>query len=195
MARRAHSEARRTSFVAEALPHLAALYNFAVALAGVTDAEDLVQVTCVRALEHLDSFRPGTNARAWLFTILRNEWISRHRREQRRIILESGATEDAMEEKYDEAADLETLLIHQRWSAEIQSALLALPEHHRLPVYLKDVEGFGYREIAAIVDCPLGTVMSRLARGRATLRAALVEQARERGLLPTAAKAKLRYGV
>ena len=162
---------------------MAALYNFARALAGENDAEDLVQMTCMRALERFDSYRPGTNVRAWLFTILRNEWISRHRRTHRRAGLEQCLPAELVEEVYDEAADLETLLINQRWSAEIQAALLALPEGYRLPVYLKDVEGFGYREIAEVIDRPIGTVMSRLARGRAALRTALTQQARERGLL------------
>ncbi|HUI25552.1 MAG TPA: sigma-70 family RNA polymerase sigma factor [Candidatus Kryptonia bacterium] len=172
-------------FDEEVLPHLTALYNFASALAGADEAEDLVQVTCVRALEHFDSYRPGTNVRAWLFTILRNESVSRHRREQRRALLEPGVPVDVIEEVYDDAADLETLLINQRWSAEIKAALLDLPENYRLPVYLKDVEGFGYREIAEVVGCPMGTVMSRLARGRAALRATLTQQARERGLVST----------
>jgi RNA polymerase sigma-70 factor (ECF subfamily) len=177
---RTHSSAQ---FEVEALPHLPALYNFAVALAGAADAEDLVQTTCVRALEHLDTYQPGTNIRAWLFTILRNQWVSQHRRIQRGTLLEVCPTDEVAEIR-DEGADLETVLMDRRWSAEIKAALLALPEHHRLPVYLKDVEGFGYREIAEIAGCPLGTVMSRLARGRAALRAALLQQARERGLLP-----------
>jgi len=181
LAVRTHS---RALFETEALPHLPALYNFALALAGASDAEDLVQTTCVRALENLDAYRPGTNMRAWLLTILRNEWVSRHRRSQRRTAVEvcSGA-EDAAE-LCDETADLEAVLMDRRWSAEIKAALLALPEGYRLPVYLKDVEGFGYREIAEIAGCPIGTVMSRLARGRASLRAALVQQAHERGILP-----------
>lgn len=178
---RTHSSAQ---FEVEALPHLPALYNFAVALAGAADAEDLVQTTCVRALEHLDTYQPGTNIRAWLFTILRNQWVSRHRSIQRGALLEVCPTDDAVAEIPDDGADLEAALMDRRWSAEIKAALVALPEHHRLPVYLKDVEGFGYREIAEIAGCPLGTVMSRLARGRAALRVALVQQARERGLLP-----------
>ena len=180
---------RRTLFEAEALPHLPALFNFALALAGPGDAEDLVQTTCVRALERFDSYQPGTNIRAWLFTILRNEWFSRQRRNQRRMVLEPCAKPEGVDEFQDDTTDLEAVLMDRRWAAEINAALLALPESFRLPVYLKDVEGFGYREIAAIVGCPLGTVMSRLARGRATLRAALVQQARERGWLPAPADA------
>jgi len=179
----AHSKARRAPFEAEALPQLPALYNFALALAGTDDAEDLVQTTCVRALERFDSYRPGSNIRAWLFTILRHEWVSRHRRRQRLTLVETDNPDEAIVDLRDETPDLEAALIDRRWSKEIKAALLDLPESYRLPVYLKDIEGFGYREIADIVGCPLGTVMSRLSRGRAALRAVLVGQARERGIL------------
>jgi len=192
LAIRTHSSAH---FEVEALPHLPALYNFAAALAGASEAEDLVQATCVRALENIDSYQPGTNMRAWLFTILRNQWVSGHRRTRRRTLLEVSPGEGESGELADEAADLEVILMDRRWSAEVRDALLALPEGYRLPVYLKDVEGFAYRDIAEIVGCPLGTVMSRLARGRAALRAALVEQARERGLLPTPAHTDERDGL
>jgi RNA polymerase sigma-70 factor (ECF subfamily) len=174
----------RALFETEALPHLTALYNFAVALAGATEAEDLVQTTCVRALEHLDSYQPGTNMRAWLFTIARNAWISQYRAARRSPLGDLYAGEPDGAGVPEPAADLETLLVDRRWSAEIKAALLGLAESYRLPVYLKDVEGFSYREIAEVTGCPLGTVMSRLSRGRASLRAALVRQARERGLLP-----------
>jgi RNA polymerase sigma-70 factor (ECF subfamily) len=114
-----------------------------------------------------------------MFTILKNEFISRYRRERRRA---ERPLELAV--PLDNPADgLEAVLIAQKWDAEVRDALLALPESFRLPVYLKDLAGFAYREIAEIVDCPLGTVMSRLARGRALLRAALAKQATERGLL------------
>ncbi len=79
--------------------------------------------------------------------------------------------------------DLEELLIEQQWSEEVRAALVALPETYRVPVFLKDVAGFAYREIAEVAGCPLGTVMSRLARGRALLRATLLRQARERGIV------------
>jgi RNA polymerase sigma-70 factor (ECF subfamily) len=185
---------KNARFERDALPHLAALYNFAVAVAGPADAEDLVQTTCVRALEHFESYQPGTNIRAWLFTILRNESVSRQRHRHRRALTELLGDEEPGDVE-DETADLEVALMDQRWAAEIQAALLALPEAHRLPVYLKDVEGFSYREIAEIAGCPLGTVMSRLARGRAALRRALAPQARERGLLPAAADAGSQHGL
>jgi RNA polymerase sigma-70 factor (ECF subfamily) len=172
--------ARRARFEAELLPHLRALYRFALALDAADEAEDLVQITCARALEHHGRYRLDTNARAWLFTILRNELVSRRRRGARERSL---ATERALLEA-DEAADsVELLLLDQRWSEEIRTALATLDERYRTPVYLKDVEGFGYREIADVLHCPLGTVMSRLARGRTLLRALLLRQATERGFV------------
>ena len=155
------------------------LYDFACALVPPAEAEDLTQVACLRALEHWEAFAPGTSFKAWMFTILKNEFISRYRRERRRA---ERPLELAV--PLDNPADgLEAVLIAHQWDAEVRDSLFALPETFRLPVYLKDVAGFAYREIADIVDCPLGTVMSRLARGRALLRAALAKQATERGLL------------
>jgi RNA polymerase sigma-70 factor (ECF subfamily) len=155
------------------------LYDFACTLVPPPEAEDLTQVTCLRALERWETFTAGTSLKAWMFTILKNEFIDRYRRERRRaeLPLDLALPLDCP------AEGLEAVLIAHRWNAEVRDALLALPEGFRLPVYLKDVAGFAYREIADIVDCPLGTVMSRLARGRALLRAALAKQATERGLL------------
>jgi RNA polymerase sigma-70 factor, ECF subfamily len=171
--------ARRARFEAELVPHLGALYRFALALKA-DDAEDLVQAACTRALERESSYRPDTNARAWLFTILRNELVSRRRRLVRDRNLES---ERALLEADAAVQSVELLLLDRRWSEEIAAALDALAERYRTPVYLKDVEGFSYREIADVLHCPLGTVMSRLARGRTLLRALLLRQATERGLV------------
>ena len=173
--------ARRARFEAELLPHLGALYRFAVALRAADEAEDLVQATCARALEHHASYRLETNARAWLFTILRNELVSRRRRLERERNLE---LERALLDGDAAAESVELLLLDRRWSEEIAAALDALAERYRTPVYLKDVEGFSYREIADVLHCPLGTVMSRLARGRTLLRSLLLRQATERGLVP-----------
>lgn len=171
---------RRARFEADLVPHIGALYRFACTLATASDAEDLVQTTCARALERFDAYREDTNLRAWLCTVLRNEFISGQRRAKRERDLQSGFA--ALPFPSTEPS-LETLLIAQRWSGEIREALLALPEIYRTPLYLKDVEGFAYRDIARIVGCPLGTVMSRLSRGRSLLRAALLRQAAEQGLV------------
>lgn len=175
-------KATRARFDAELLPHLDALHRFAVALRAADEAEDLVQVTCARALEHHARYRPDSNARAWLFTILRNELVSRRRRLARERDL---ASERTLLAAGSAASSVELLLLDRRWSEEIRAALASLAERYRTPVYLKDVEGFSYREIADVLHCPLGTVMSRLARGRTLLRGLLVRQATERGLVRT----------
>lgn len=172
--------ARRARFEADLLPHLGALQRFAHALDAVDEAEDLVQITCARALEHHGSYRPDSNLRAWLFTILRNELVSRRRRLERERSLRS---ERALLEAEARAESVELLLLDARWADEIRTALASLAERFRTPVYLKDVEGFSYREIADVLHCPLGTVMSRLARGRTLLRALLLRQATERGFV------------
>jgi RNA polymerase sigma-70 factor (ECF subfamily) len=143
---------------------------------------DVVQIACLRAFERFASYRPGSDFRAWLFTILRNEFVSRWRRERRRAAVEQ-ANSGVVLALTDRCPDLEAALIEQQWSDEVREALLGLPETYRLPVYLKDVTGLAYREIAQVVGCPIGTVMSRLARGRALLRGALARQARERGII------------
>ena len=172
--------ARRAHFEGEIVPHLGALYRFACALRAADEAEDLVQATCARALERHDRYRTDTNVRAWLFTILRNELVSVRRRSERERERRLAA---ASEIGPATTRSVELLLVDRGWSDEIRAALGGLAETYRTPVYLKDVEGFSYREIAAVLDCPLGTVMSRLARGRALLRAALLRQAVERGVV------------
>lgn len=155
------------------------LYGFACALVPPVEADDLIQLACLRAFEHWGRFEPGTSFKTWIFTILKNAFIDRHRRElrwsERRLDLAVPIDGPA--------EGLESALIANQWNAEVRDALGALPEGFRVPVYLKDVCGFAYREIAVIVGCPLGTVMSRLSRGRAMLRTALAKQATERGLL------------
>ena len=171
----------RASFEAELRRCLDALYDFACALAPPPEADDLVQATCLRALERYTAFAPGTNFKAWIFTVLKNEFVTRQRRERRQS---EAPLELAIPLGVGEAVDdLEAMLIENQWSDEVREALLALPERFRVAVYLKDVAGFAYREIAEIAGCPLGTVMSRLARGRALLRGTLLKQARDRGLL------------
>lgn len=138
-----------------------------------------MQTACLRAFERFAGFRAGSDFRAWIFTILRNEFVSGWRRERRHV----GAERVLLLLPKDCGPDLEEVLIEQQWSDEVRAALVALPETYRVPVFLKDVAGFAYREIAEVAACPLGTVMSRLARGRALLRATLLRQARERGIV------------
>jgi RNA polymerase sigma-70 factor, ECF subfamily len=181
------TKAAPAAFEAQVRGVLDALYGFACALVPPPEADDLTQVACLRALEHWDRFTPGTSFKTWIFTILKHELIDRYRHERRW----SERRLDAATPLEGAADGLEAVLIAHQWDVEVRDALLALPEGFRVPVYLKDVAGFAYREIAEIADCPLGTVMSRLARGRALLRAALAKQATERGLLRAAAARRM----
>jgi RNA polymerase sigma-70 factor (ECF subfamily) len=153
------------------MPHLDAAFNYARWLTrSDVDAEDLVQEACVRAMRFLSSLRDG-NARPWLFAIVRNTWYSRHARAdtpaQRQAAHHSG------EERPDEAFDPEQQLVQQDTVARVRRGLEALPAEFREVVVLRDIEGLSYKEIAEALRLPVGTVMSRLSRGRERLVASL----------------------
>ena len=177
-------------FERESLSHIDALYSGALRLTRHQhDAEDLVQDTYVRAFRASASFRAGTNMRAWLFRIMHNAFISSYRKAQRRP-KESGGeqVEDwqlARAASHDStglrSAETEALALLP--GGDIQDALNDLRDDYREAVYLADVEGFSYKEIAEIMGTPIGTVMSRIHRGRGLLRASLEQYARERGYL------------
>lgn len=177
-------------FEHEALSHIDALYSGALRLTRHQhDAEDLVQDTYVRAFRASTSFKAGTNMRAWLFRIMHNAFISSYRKAQRRP-KESGGeqVEDwqlARAASHDStglrSAEAEALALLPE--GDIQDALNDLRDDYREAVYLADVEGFSYKEIAEIMGTPIGTVMSRIHRGRGLLRASLEQYARERGYL------------
>ena len=171
-----------SAFEREALSALDSLYRTARRLSrDRADAEDLVQDTFLKAFRAADRFEPGTNLRAWLFTILHNTARNRFRDRAREVVSVNG-------EVVDRAADAspvgargapgalsagvdtpETLLLRDTLSAELQSAIDALPESFREAVWLRDVEEFSYAEIAEMLDVPVGTVMSRISRGRRLL--------------------------
>ncbi len=176
-------------FEREVLPHLSALYQFAVELAGLDDAEDLVQTAVLRAWQRRALARPDRSLRPWLFAILRHEWIDECRRRQR-----VGRCDNVTEELLltPLSSDPMALVAQQRNARRVRDALRALPEAFRWPVYLKDVEGFGYREIGEILGLPIGTVMSRLARGRALLRERLEEVAADSGVAGSRSVARKR---
>jgi RNA polymerase sigma-70 factor, ECF subfamily len=184
---------RREAFVRDAVPYLDQLYSAALRYTrNPADAEDLVQETFVRAYDKFHQFRPGTNLKAWLYRILTNSYINRYRRQQRRPE-EVSADADPDFSLYDRiagsaAASTEQQVLEQLTDAEVTQALSDLPEQFRIAVYLADVEGFSYAEISEIMDTPIGTVMSRLHRGRSRLQRALYEYARERGLIDDDAK-------
>jgi RNA polymerase sigma-70 factor (ECF subfamily) len=189
------TERRRRRFEREAVPYLDQMYAAALRMTRrPADAEDLVQDTFARAFDSFDRFEEGTNIRAWLYRILTNTFINDYRKRQRRPTQQS--TADTIEDwQLAEAAShtpsglksAETAALERLPDTEVKRALADLPEDFRLAVYLADVEGFPYKEIADIMDVPIGTVMSRLHRGRRRLRAELEEYARDQGISTTPA--------
>lgn len=161
----------RDRFKKLALPHLTAVYRFAVQLAGVDRAEDLTQETFLRAWQHFDQFDPDTHCRAWLFRILHNVWISQWRKT--RLELPVADLEEVRAEPW---YDWERERSDADLSADMQSALAQLPETFRWAVLLADVEELSYQEIATALECPIGTVMSRISRGRRMLARLLNER-------------------
>ncbi|MFO0695643.1 MAG: sigma-70 family RNA polymerase sigma factor [Polyangiales bacterium] len=181
---------RRAEFEREALPHLDALYGAALRLTrSPSDAEDLVQDTILKAYRFYDRFEVGTNLKAWLLKILTNTFINRYRRGVReRGVFEGGSAEpvgdgvmsrSAMRGLLDPVEDAQRGLL----LAEIQAALDELPEDYRLMILLADVEELSYKEIADVVGCPIGTVMSRLHRARKQMQTRLVAQAEALGIV------------
>ncbi len=182
--------ALRDRFERDVLPLLPSLYGAALRLTRKpADAEDLVQDTYLRAFRGFGGFQEGTNLKAWLYRILTNSFINTYRKKQREPQIVEGP--DDVDEWYlfdrlgsrnvEESAENEVL--DQIPDADVQTALESLPENFRLAVLLADVEGFSYKEIAEIMDVPIGTVMSRLHRGRKALEKALWDTAKERGLV------------
>lgn len=177
----------RGRFEREALPLLSNLYSAALRLTrNPADAEDLVQETYLRAYRGFGSFRPGTNLRAWMYRILTNTFINAYRKRQRepQTVPDDGIDEWYLYDRLAAAeASAETEVLERIPDEDVRAALDALPEGFRMAVLLADVEGFSYREIAEILGIPIGTVMSRLHRGRRALEKALWEKARERGIV------------
>jgi RNA polymerase sigma-70 factor (ECF subfamily) len=162
---------RRSQFDALALPHLRSIYRLARQMAGVERAEDLTQETFLKAWARFQTFDPSTNCRAWLCRILHNTWISEWRKTRLELPI-ADVDEMPAEPGYDwEQERLGTVM-----SADMQWALEQLPDPHRFAVLLADVEELTYQEIAQAMECPIGTVMSRINRGRRMLRRLLHER-------------------
>ena len=179
----------RADFEREALPHLQALYSAAVRLTrNERDAEDLVQDALLRAYRFFDSFQPGTNCKAWLFRILTNVFCNRYREREREheILTEAKSSEANIEQFFagqQGRRDMDTALLGRLVSEDVERALAQIPEDFRLAVILADLEDFSYKEIAEIMECPAGTVMSRLYRGRKLLQGLLFDYAVEQGIV------------
>lgn len=154
----------RQHFEAVAMPHLTAVYRLAWQLGGARLADDLTQETFLRAWTHFDQFDPATNCRAWLCRILHNAWVTQWRKT--RLELPIGDVAEVSTEPY---YDWEGDFIREEVSADMTWALGQLPEAFRFAVLLADVEELTYQEIAAAMGCPIGTVMSRINRGRRML--------------------------
>ena len=176
-------EEKRKEFEELALQYMDSLYGVALRMTrDVTEAQDLVQDVFLRAYRFFDRFEKGTNFKAWLFKILKNVYINKYRRESRMPqmvdVFGVEASNSLQISKTPENEVFDKLL-----DDEITDAMDALPEEFRFAIVLSDLQGFSYKEIAEILDCPIGTVMSRLHRGRKLLRDSLYGYAKERGYI------------
>ncbi|MCK9870563.1 sigma-70 family RNA polymerase sigma factor [Nocardiopsis dassonvillei] len=192
------AEEREERFERDVLPFLDQLYSAALRMTrNPADAEDLVQETFAKAFGSFHQFKQGTNLKAWLYRILTNTFINSYRKKQREP--KQAGTEDVEDWQLAQAAShtaaglksAEAEALEHLPDTDVKRALQELPEDFRIAVYLADVEGFAYKEVAEIMGTPIGTVMSRLHRGRRQLRSMLEEYAVERGFLPARAAAEV----
>jgi RNA polymerase sigma-70 factor (ECF subfamily) len=177
---------KQREFQSEALPHMDFLYNYALRMTyNAPDAEDLVQETYLKAFRFWDSYEKGTNIRAWLFRIMKNAYINRYRKEKKEPeTVEYQEVENfynSVRESASESSDLQELVFNNMLEDDVAKAIAELPEDFRTVVILCDIEELTYEEVAEFLECPIGTVRSRLHRGRKLLRAKLLAYAQKRG--------------
>jgi len=175
-------------FEKEAIPHMDALYNFALRMTGDSDdANDLVQDTFLKAFRFFNMFEKGTNSKAWLFRIMKNTFINTYRKKSKEP---DKVDYEEVENFYEnvkpsstDSAHLEKEIYDNLLDDEISAAIASLPDDFKTVIILSDIEGFTYDEIADFVDCPVGTVRSRLHRARKMLFAKLYKYANEKGYI------------
>ncbi len=177
---------RKQDFDAEAMPHMNLLHNYAYKITGnQLDADDLLQETFLRAFRFFDKFEKGTNCKAWLFRIMKNLFINKYRKNQK----EPGKVDyDEIENFFDnirsekiDSTDLQEKVFNNLLDDDLTNALNSLQDDFKTVVILCDLEGLSYEEIADFVQCPIGTVRSRLHRGRKMLQQKLYDYAKQRG--------------
>lgn len=195
--RRRTDATQRSEFEALTLEHMDALYGAALRLTrSPKDAEDLVQDTYLKAFRFFESFEKGTNIKAWLFKIQTNTFINRYRRKVKEREVAETPAEDIVLDRFVSAdqvralQDPESDFFSKLLSDEVVEALDQVPVDFRMVVVLADIQGFSYKEIAEIVGCPVGTVMSRLFRGRRILQKQLYEYAIKEGIISPEATAE-----
>src|SRR5262245_50486499 len=187
---RRSNHSNRSEFEALTLEHMDALYGAALRLTrSPKDAEDLVQDTYLKAFRFFDSFERGTNIKAWLFKILTNTFINKYRRKVKEKEMAEAPAEDVMLDKFVSSEQVRALqdpegdFFSKLLSDEVVDALDQVPVDFRMVVILADIQDFSYKEIAEIVGCPVGTVMSRLFRGRRILQKHLYDYAIREGVI------------